>query len=183
MFEGSCAGKMSNHLYRTRSSSQWSYLMGIIAYTFFLLLAQAHLFSRLPYPAMRADLLLPAIFGAAVEWPPVAGLLWAVFWGFVMDAYSGEFWGFHVGSYVVTTCLVHTAYEKFDFQNPLYQMCFVGLCALGQSVALGLYISLGHYGVTWLASTWISLLIRSLLTMLLTPFVLYPIWRMREKSS
>src|SRR5512142_3149846 len=112
-------------------------ILRLVVYTFSILLIQAHFVTRLPYQALRADLLLPLMFGIAAEWPPTAGLLWACFWGFLADNFSGMFWGLHVGSYVMAVCLVHMASERFDCQNPFYQMCLVGLCAAGQSVAIG----------------------------------------------
>lgn len=150
-------------------------LIKIILYTFFVLLLQAQLIPRLPYTALRADLLLPLMFGVAVAWSPVGSLLWAAFWGFVVDNFSGEFWGLHVGSYMVTVCLVHMASEKFDCYNPLYQMGLVGLCALGQSVALGLFLSFVPMDISSLASIWISLGIRTLLSISLAPLLIYPI--------
>ena len=103
-------------------------------------MVQSYWVSRLPYPELRIDLLLPLMFGIAVEWSPVLSIVWASAWGFVADALSGKFWGFHVGSYVVAICLVNITAERFEFHNPLYQMLFVGACALGQSIALCLFL-------------------------------------------
>jgi rod shape-determining protein MreD len=150
-------------------------LVKIILYTIFVLLLQAHLVPRLPYIAFRVDLMLPLMFGVAVSWTPVGGLLWAAFWGFVVDNFSGEFWGLHVGSYMVAVCLVNMASEKFDCYNPFYQMGLVGLCALGQSVALGLFLSFVPMDISSLASIWISLGIRTLLSISLAPLLIYPI--------
>lgn len=155
-------------------------IVSFFLYTFFILLLQAHVNPRLPYPALRTDLLLPLMFAVAVEWPPVSGLLWASFWGFVVDNFSGEFWGLHVGSYMVTICLVHMASEKFDCRNPLYQMGLVGLCSLGQSVALGLFLSFVPMDLPSLTSIWISLGIRSLLSITLAPFLIYPMLSSRS---
>jgi rod shape-determining protein MreD len=155
-------------------------IVKIVLYTFFILLLQAHLVPRLPYPALRADLLLPLMFGIAVVWTPVGGLLWAAFLGFVVDNFSGEFWGLHVGSYMVAVCLVHMASEKFDCYNPVYQMGLVGLCALGQSVALGLFLSFVPMDFSSLASIWISLGIRTLLSISLAPLLIYPILNSRS---
>ena len=124
---------------------------------------------------MRADLLLPLMFGIATVWSPLPSLSWALLWGFVLDALSGKFWGFHVGSYVVAVCLVYAASEKFELQNPLYQMLLVGLCALGQSVVLGLFLMLEPDSLVGISSILQDLLIRSLFIMLLSPFIIYPI--------
>ena len=132
------------------------------------------------YPAMRADLLLPLMFGVATVWPPLLSLSWALLWGFVLDTLSGKFWGFHVGSYVVAVCLVYAASEKFELQNPLYQMLFVGLCALGQSVVLGLFLVLEPESLIGISSICQDLLIRSLFIMLLSPFIIYPIGNSRQ---
>lgn len=146
----------------------------IILYTLFILVLQAQLIPRLPYTALRTDLMLPLMFGVAVSGAPFGGLLWAAFWGFAVDNFSGEFWGLHVGTYMVAVCLVHVASEKFDCYNPLYQMGLVGLCALGQSVALGLFLSFVPMDIGSLASIWISLGIRTLLSISLAPLLIYP---------
>ncbi len=80
------------------------------------------------------------MFGVAVEWSPFLSIIWASAWGFIADTLSGKFWGFHVGAYVVAICLVNITAERFELHNPLYQMLFVGACAFGQSVALGLFL-------------------------------------------
>ncbi len=152
----------------------------IILYTFFVLLLQAHLIPRLPYMALRADLLLPLMFAIAVEWSPVAGVLWACLWGFLADSLSGEFWGLHVGSYMVTVCLVNMASERFDCHNPVYQMGLVGLCALGQSAALGLYLSFVPMDLPSLTIIWISLGIRTLLSVTVAPFLIHPLLHSRS---
>ena len=149
-------------------------MLKITLYTFFVLSLQAHVIPRLPYPALRVDLLLPLMFAIAVDWSPLAGVLWACFWGFVVDNFSGEFWGLHVGSYTVTVCLVHMASERFDWRNPVYQMGLVGLCAIGQSVALGLFLSFVPQDVPSLTSVWISLGIRTLLSVTIAPLLIYP---------
>ncbi len=150
-------------------------LVRIFLYTFIAMLLQAHLVARLPYQAFRIDLFIPVMFAVAIEWPPFAGLVWASVWGYMIDNFSGEFWGLHVASYMVTICLVNMASDRFDCQNPVYQMGLVGMCALGQSVALGLFISFVPMDLQSLTSTWISLGIRTLLSMTVAPFVIYPI--------
>jgi len=150
-------------------------------YSLFLLALQAHLIQRLPYPALRVDLLIPLMFAIAVEWPPLAGVLWAGFWGFVVDNFSGEFWGLHVGSYVVTVCLVNMASERFDWRNPAYQMGLVGLCALGQSIALGSFLSFFPMDIDALTSIWIGLGIRTLLSVTIAPFLIYAMLNPRKK--
>ncbi len=150
-------------------------------YGFFMLGLQAHLIQRLPYPALRVDLLLPLMFAFAVEWSPLVGLLWAGLWGFVVDNFSGEFWGLHVGSFMVTVCLVNMASERFDWRNPAYQMGLVGLCALGQSVALGFYLSYSSTDVSVLTSMWIGLGVRTILSAAAAPFLIYPMLNPRNE--
>jgi rod shape-determining protein MreD len=149
-------------------------------YSLFVLALQAHLITRLPYPALRVDLFLPLMFAIAIEWPPLAAVLWAGFLGFVVDNFSGEFWGLHVGSYTVAVCLVNMASKRFDWRNPAYQMGLVGLCALGQSIALGLYLSFVPMDVTGLNSIWIGLGIRTLLSVTIAPFLIYPMLNPRN---
>lgn len=142
---------------------------------FFVLALQAQLVPQIPYPALRIDLFLPFMFAVAVEWSPLWGLLWAGSLGFMMDVFSGEFWGLHVGSYVVTVCLVHMASENFDCRNPGYQFGLVGLCAIGQSLALGLYLSYVPMDSVTLTSIWISLGIRTLFSATIAPLLIYPL--------
>jgi rod shape-determining protein MreD len=155
-------------------------IIKVFLYTFFVLLLQAHVIPRVPFPALRADLLLPVMFGAAVLWSPVAGVIWACFWGFVVDNFSGEFWGLHVGSYMVMVCMVYMASDKFDCRNPVYQMGLVGVCALGQSVALGLYLCFVPMDIPSLTSIWIGLGIRTLLSVTLAPLIIYPVLHQRS---
>jgi rod shape-determining protein MreD len=150
-------------------------LIKITLYTLFVLALQAHVIPRLPYTALRVDLMIPLMYAVAVEWSPLGGLLWACFWGFVVDNFCGEFWGLHVGSYTVMLCLVHIVSDRFDRYNPVYQAGLVGLCALGQSIAIGLFLSFVPMDVPSLTSIWISLGIRTLLSSTIAPFLIYPI--------
>jgi rod shape-determining protein MreD len=164
----------------SKSAPYWQFSYRLVIYTFSLLLVQALWVSQLPYPPLRADLLLPLMLGIALEWSPLPGFFWAFLWGFVMDTFSGRFWGLHVGSYVVVVCLVHIASERLELYNPVYQMAFVGLCALGQSVVLCTFLMLEPSGTLTLEATWIGILIRALFIMLLTPFILFPIWHTKK---
>ncbi len=143
--------------------------------SFLMLALQAQLVPHLPYAALRVDLFLPFMFVVAVEWSPLGGVLWAGSLGFIVDVFSGEFWGLHVGAYIVAVCLVNMASENFDCHNPGYQMGLVGLCALGQSVALGLFLSYFPLDTATLRSIWVSLSIRTLLTATIAPLVIYPL--------
>lgn len=165
-----------------RSANQWGHYVKVTAYTFLLALIQALWIARLPYADLRGDLLLPLMFGVAIEWPPILSIFWAFLWGFAMDTFSGKFWGFHVGSYVVAACLVNIATEKFEFQNPLYQMSFVGVCALGQSMVLGLFLLFEPSGTLVVAATWKSLVIRSVMMTLLCPLIIHPIWNTKRNG-
>ncbi|MCU0574877.1 MAG: rod shape-determining protein MreD [Syntrophobacteraceae bacterium] len=152
-------------------------------YTILVFLAQAVWISRLPYQAIRVDLMLPLMLGVAMEWSLAAGLLWALAWGFVFDALSGKFWGFHVVSYITAVCLVHISIEKFEFQNPLYQMVVVGACAMGQGVVLWLYLLVEPQAPTLDAAVWQSLLARSFLMAVVSPLLIYPIGRWGSGSA
>ncbi len=167
---------------RAKNNFQWVYLLEMFAYTFLIVLLQADFFVRLPYPGLRLDMLLPLMVGIASQWSPVPSLLWASVWGYALDTLSGEFWGLHVGSYVVAISMVNIASEKFDFHNPVYQMSLVGLCAFGQSLALGLFVSFEPAGFASSAAIWTSLLIRSVLTMFLAPFAIMPITWLARKA-
>jgi hypothetical protein len=52
-------------------------------------------------------------------------------------------------------------------------MGLVGLCALGQSIALGLFLSFVPMDVPELNSIWIGLGIRTLLSVIIAPFLIY----------
>lgn len=158
-----------------RTAGAWQYFFKVAGYTFVLLLAQAMWISRMPLSALRGDLLLPVMFGVAVEWSTPFGLLWALIWGFVVDVLSGEFWGFHVGSYLVAICLVNMTAERFELSNPLYQMALIGLCALGQSLALGFFFVLTPSETMSEASVWMHLAVRAVLMALFAPLIIYPI--------
>jgi hypothetical protein len=80
-----------------------------------------------------------------------------------------------VGSYMLTVCLVHMVSDRFERCNPAYQAGLVGLCALGQSIALGLFLSFVPMDLPSLTSIWISLGIRTLLTATIAPFLIYPL--------
>jgi rod shape-determining protein MreD len=148
-------------------------------YCLLMLALQARLVQQLPYTAFRIDLLLPVIFAIAVECSPLAGVFWAGLLGFIVDDFSGEFWGMHVGSFTVTVCLVNMASERFDWRNPAYQAGLVGLCALGQSLALGLFLSFAPVDVPAPTSIWINLGIRALLSATIAPFLIYPVLNSR----
>lgn len=162
-----------------RVRSFWDGSFWIAGYTLFLLLVQALWVSRLPYPMLRADLLLPLMLRLSVEWPPIASFIWAAVWGYVMDVLSGQFWGFHVGSYMVTACLVTLASERLELDNIGYQVAFVGLCAVGQALALGLFLTLSPAVVDPPASIWFHLILRSLVITVLAPIILWPVAWMR----
>ncbi len=155
-------------------------MVKLIFYSFFVLGLQAYLVERLPYPALRVDLLLPVMFTIGVECSPLAGVLWAALLGFVVDNFSGEFWGMHVGSFTITVCLVNMASEKFDWCNPAYQMGLIGLCAFAQSLAIGLFLCFVPMEVPAQTSIWISLGIRALLSATIAPFIIYPILNSRK---
>jgi rod shape-determining protein MreD len=165
-----------NKVGHLRSIGRWPRLLRVVAYTFVLLLLQVLWIARMPFPALRGDLLLPAMFGVAVEWSTPFSLLWALAWGYVADVLSGEFWGFHVGSYLVAVCLVNLTAERFEFDNPLYQMAFTGVCAVGQSIALGFYFLLTPSESGSVSSMWMHLAVRSLLMSVFAPLILAPIW-------
>jgi len=166
----------------TRNAIPWRYLSKVTLYTLFLLFLQSFWVSNFSRSELRIDLLLPLMFGAAVEWPPFLSIIWASTWGFVADTLSGKFWGFHVGAYVVAVCLVNITAERFELHNPLYQMLFVGACALGQSVALGLFLIVQAPEQMAMASSYTALVVRSLVTGILAPMITYPVWNIRESN-
>jgi hypothetical protein len=70
---------------------------------------------------------------------------------------------------------VNVSSEKIELENPIYQMLFVGICALGQSVALGFFLLLEPSSLVDMALIWKDLIIRCLFIMFLSPFVIYPV--------
>ena len=155
-------------------------MIKFMLYCLLVLAAQAHLIDRLPYAGLRVDLLLPVMFAIAVEFSPLPGVLLGGLLGFVVDNFSGEFWGLHVGSFVITVCLVNMASERFDWRNPAYQMGLIGLCALGQSIALGLFLSFVPLDDPALTTIWTGLGVRTLLSAIIAPFLIYPILNTRK---
>lgn len=147
----------------------------VLAYTFVLLALQVHWISRLPAQALRVDLFVPLVFAVALIWPPMGCLLWAFFWGFVMDLLSGKFWGFHVGSYVATCCLVMITMDRLELGNPLFHLLFIGLVSFGQSVILGLFLSFEPGDPILSSEIWGSLLGRSLFMTFSAAFIVYPL--------
>lgn len=162
--------------------SSWAGTVRVILYTALWFIIQAVWVSRLPYPALRVDLLLPFMFGVAMEWSLAPALLWALAWGFVSDALSGKFWGFHVVSYIVAVCLVHVSIERFEFENPFYQMVVVGSCALAQSVVLWLYLLVEPQAASLDASVLQNMLFRCLVMAAASPLILYPMSRWGRTS-
>jgi len=165
-----------------RNVVTWRYLLKVTLYTLFLLVLQSYWVSYFGRPELRIDLLLPLMFGTAVEWSPLLSVVWASAWGFIVDALSGKFWGFHVGTYVVAVCLVNITAERFEYHNPVYQVLFVGACALGQSGALGLFLLFEAPGQIDFASTCRSLLARSVVMMVVAPLITYPLWNIRGNN-
>ncbi len=162
-------------LKQPRTPSYWSRIGWPMLYTVLVFLVQALWVVRLPYPGMRVDLLLAVSFAVALRWPLLPGLLWACVWGYIADTLSGKLLGFHVLSYVVAVCLVNVSAERFELENPLYQMALVGGCAVGQSLVLGLFLFLDPSGSALTLSAWQNLLLRSIFMALLTPFVIFPL--------
>ena len=160
---------------QARSSSYWTRVGWPVLYTLILFLIQAQWICRLPYLGMRVDLLLPVTFGVALDWPFLPGLLWACVWGYIADTLSGKLLGFHVLSYVVAVCLVNVSADRFELDNPLYQMGLVGGCAVGQALVLGLFLILDPAGSSLTLSAWQNLFLRSIFMTLVTPFVIFPL--------
>jgi rod shape-determining protein MreD len=167
---------------QSRNSTYWTRVGWPILYTLIAFLIQAQWIARLPFPGMRVDLLLPVTFGVALEWPLLPGLLWACVWGYVADTLSGKLLGFHVLSYVVAVCLVNVSAERFELENPLYQMGLVGGCAVGQALVLGLFLFLDPAGSALTLASWQNLIVRSIFTTLVTPFVIFPIVGFRRSN-
>lgn len=162
-------------LRQARSSSHWVRIGWPILYTLLIFVVQAQWIVRLPLLGMRVDLLLPVTFGVALQWPLLPGLLWACVWGYIADTLSGKLLGFHVLSYVVAVCLVNVSAERFELDNPLYQMGLVGGCAVGQAVVLGMFLFLDPAGSALTLSSWQSLILRSIVMTLVAPFIIYPL--------
>lgn len=154
----------------------WTSAVKIFIYTIALVVLQAQWIARLPHPGLRADVLLPLMFGVAAECSPVMSLVWALVWGYALDTLSGKFYGFHVGSYVLAVCLVKVGAERLELQNPIYQMTFVGICALAQSFALWIFLCFDSMDTYGGVATWLNSLFRCALTTLVAPLVIYPVY-------
>jgi rod shape-determining protein MreD len=119
------------------------------------------------------------MLGLALKLSPTEGLLGAFIWGYIMDVFSGKFLGLHVGTYLIVVRSVHATMQKIEFHNPFYQMSFILLCVLGQSIVLGLFLWIKAPVPLVMESFLKNLGIRSLITTILTPLVVSPILRMR----
>jgi len=159
-----------------KSSTPWQFYCKAAVYTLALVLVQALYVSRLPYPALRADLLLPLMVAIALDWSLFPSFLWAFLWGFALDTFSGKFWGLHVGTYIVAVCLVNIASDRLELHTPVYQIAFAGLCAIGQSVVLSMFLLLEPSDFVAPISAWNGIVMRSLFIMILAPLVLLPVW-------
>lgn len=164
---------------RLRIQKEYRNLFKIAGYTLLLFLLQTYLVARLPYRALRVDLLLPVMVGVALKLSPVMSLVWAFICGYMVDVLTGKFWGLHIGTYVITVRLVQLTTQKVEFYNPFYQMLFVLVCILGQSALLGLILWIKSPALFMMDSFFEHLEIRSLLTMLLTPLIVSPLLRIR----
>ncbi len=159
------------------------HFLKVLIYTLVLLMVQVHWVSRLPVQALRIDLFIPLTFGVALIWPPLGALFWAFFWGFVVDLLSGKFWGFHVGSYVVTCCLVTITMDRLELGNPLFHLFFIGLCSLGQSIVLGLFLWLEPGTPGMLQDVWWNLLGRSVVMTFAAIFIVQPLRKLSPRGG
>ncbi len=159
------------------------HFLRVFAYTFILLMVQVHWVSRLPAQALRIDLLVPLMFAVSLLWPPLAGLFWAFFWGFVLDVLSGKFWGFHVGTYVITCCLVTVTMDRLEMANPFFHLLFIGLISLGQSLVLGFFLWFEGGETVLLQEIWWSLLGRSAVMTLSAIFIVHPLWKLSARGT
>jgi rod shape-determining protein MreD len=151
--------------------SQLTSILKLVTYSFGLFLVQIHFISRLPFQALRVDLLLILTVGLALELPILLSISWAIFIGYVVDVFSGKFWGFHVGSYVVTVLLVSKMLQRIEMHNPMYQMFVAGLCALVQCGLLAFFLWFDQQAALLSWSVVASLIVRTMLMMLLAPVV------------
>ncbi len=165
----------------TQNLPERNLYLKIILYTIGLFLLQANWVSCFTYLGMRVDLLLPLAFGVALRKPPIAGLAWAFIWGYIMDVLSGKLWGFHVVSYMLTAVLVYLGSQRMEFQNITYQVVFLGLCSIAQSVVLGLFMLIGHSSNDVLSpGLWVGLAVRSLIMIVLCPLIIHPLREMKK---
>ena len=158
------------------STINYRVIAGINAYFLVAFLVQSLWVARMPHAAFRVDLLLPLVFAVAHRLSALNGLGLAFLWGFVFDVFTGQCWGFHVGAYLVTVCLVNLLHTRFEFSHAMYQMLFVGACSLGQSAVLGLLLWTQSPDVSLASLAWESLLLRAVVMMVLTPLVIAPIY-------
>jgi rod shape-determining protein MreD len=146
-------------------------VLKLVTYSFGFFLVQIHFISRLPFQALRVDLLLLLMLGLALQLPLPMSISWALFLGYVVDVFSGKFWGFHVGSYVATVLLASKMLQKFEMHNPLYQMSVAGLCASLQCGLLVLFLWFDHQPAALSWSLLAGFLVRTMVMMLLAPVV------------
>jgi len=145
----------------------------LLTYSLGLFLVQENFVSHLPHQALRVDILLLFIMGLALQLPLLLSIAWAMLVGYAADVFSGQFWGFHVCSYIFAVLLVTKILQKLKLDHFFYQMLLGGCCALFQSFLLaGFLWFTGQVSfLSW--SLWATLVVRLLLMMLLAPVVVY----------
>lgn len=145
-----------------------------LGYGVVLFLIQAHWLARVGHSGLRLDLLLPLALQTALEMPLPFAVCWSLIWGLVMDTFTGRLWGLHLGSYLLAVVLVYVAEDRFELRNMAYRLVCVGLCALLESVGVGVYSVIVSAAPPYDPAIWFPLVVRVLGLLLVTPLINYP---------
>lgn len=160
----------------------WFRILSVaLGYGVVLFLIQGHWLSRIGYPGLRLDLLLPLALQVALEMPFAFAVCWSLAWGLVMDTFTGRLWGLHLGTYLLAMVLVYLAEERFELRNMAYRLVCVGLCALVEALVLGVYSVIVSAAPPYDPAIWLPLVVRILGVMVVTPLIGFPFERYVEQ--
>ena len=142
-----------------------------VGYTLIVFLVQVKVIAPLDSPHFRLNLMVPVCVEIASLVPTSGALAWAFLWGSVVDAFSGRFWGGHVGSYLFAVGLQGFAARHLDMGRLQYRVLVVGVCVVAQ----GLLLAGAALGAGRLASTFMTILAQGGLSLLVAPLVMVPV--------
>jgi rod shape-determining protein MreD len=145
----------------------------LLTYSLGLFLVQENFVSHLPHQVLRVDILLLFIMGLALQLPLFLSIAWAMLVGYAADVFSGQFWGFHVCSYIFAVFLVTTILQKLELNHFFYQMLLAGCCTLFQSFLLVGFLWFTGQALFLSWSLWATLGVRLLLMMVLAPVIVH----------
>ncbi|SMC28005.1 hypothetical protein SAMN02746041_03149 [Desulfacinum hydrothermale DSM 13146] len=149
----------------------WASLAGVfVGYTFLVFLIQVRIFAQLDSPYWRINVMVPLCVEIASLFPLGGALAWAFVWGYVVDVFSGRFWGGQVGTFLFAVGLQAVVARHLDLERLLYRMVVAGVCVVLQGLMLaGVALGVGH-----LPQALPMILSQGVLSCLAAPLVMLP---------